>query len=600
MKGLNQGIIASIFLISVLSFSSCIYEPPDRITEIRSDFSPPDYVISQTIDFDSDTLYVWGRTMFNFSFLSSDQGISAVTFDFLGKNLSFESGSGSFNVDPAGFQDGSYTLTCKVFVHSGTGSLADHLGAEGYVYKKVFVLIVEGPGDSNFGFTHTTIENGFLRIHWKNFNRSYFDSYKITVRDSALNHFFSKTITDANVTSLIDSSFVGGSVNFSILVTCKDGDGNSRDFGSDEFTYRFPVKLSFNEEGDSLELNWTNIPFNHTIYSNQVSLGHIRSYTIKNPGLGYPVRYQISVAPVVKLLFDHQRYNLYGDFSSGIKSEVVFTRMDYSPDLDAFFTKDPMHVRKHDGNSLLLLGHYDYSWDYYDHTCLGLSPDKTRLFSTENGKLLQLNSSSLEFLKSDSIAPHTTGTKKPLLIHLLNDSLMLFSFNSWLTIYDYAIRDIIDQEPLETSDAAPYHLSVSSDGTFAANCGNGKLKVFRNNNNASLEIIYETSGSFLECIFDPDDPHNLLLVTETENYVVSLPGMERIHTVPETIKGYPVNFDPVTNCILFVSNRYNTLTVYDYKSGHIKYSGPHHGYFDEFYLGKNRIFHSSGYNIKIN
>jgi len=599
MKGLKQGILSSIFLITAFSFSSCIYDPPDRITEISSDFTPPDYVISQTIDFDKDTLYAWNKTNFNFSFASSDQAIYAVIFDFLGKTLSFENASGSFVVDPAGFQSGSYTLTCKVFVHSGTGSLADHLGAEGFVYKKDFVLILEGPGNANTGFTHVTIENGFLKIHWRKFDRPYFDSYTINVSDSALSHYFSRTIHDVNVTSLTDSSYVGGTVKFNLLVNCRDENGYPVNLGSHWFTYRFPIKMSFKEEGDSLTLNWTEIPFNHTIYINHEEIGRPRSYKTKNPGLGYPVRYQISVAPVAKLTYEFQRYNIYGDFLSGIKSDVTFTRMAYSPELNIFFTKDPMHVRSYDGNSLALLGHYDYSWDYYDQNSLALSPDRTLLFSTENGKLLQLNSNTLDLMKSDPIAPYASGTKKALLIHLLNERLMLLSFNSWLTIYDYVDQTIIDQEALEISQVEPYHLTVSADGSYAANCGNGKLKVFRNNNNSQLDLISETTGSFLECIFDPHNPGNLLLVTETENYFVSLPGMERIHTVPDTVKGFPVNFDPVSGYILFVSNRYNILTVYDYINGQVKFTAPHHGYYDEFYLGKNRIFHSGGYNIKI-
>lgn len=605
MKYLAKRITDIIFLLFTLSFLSCTYDPPERFTEVNSESAPPDYLLSQTIDFEKDTLFALDKTRFNFSFISSDQGIMAVTFNYLGKDLAFENGSGSFEVDPAGFQDGSYELICNVYVHSGTGSLADNLGAEGYVYTKKFVLIIERPGSTNIGFTHTTVENGFLRIHWKKFDRSYFDSYKISVSDSALNHYFEKTIYDADETYLVDSSFVGGSVKFRLLVTCTNGEGSKINFGSDEFIYRYPVRLSFIEKADSLMLKWTEIPFNHTIYyssnysPNPINLGLISSYKITNPGLGDPIQYLISVAPVMKLTWDHQRYNMYGLFSAGINSGLVFSRMSYSPGLDAFFTKDQMHVRKYNGNSLLLTGFYDYSWDYHDKNSLALSLDNSKLFSIENGNLLQLNSSTLELIKKSIVAPNASGIKRTLFIHILNDSMMYLSFNSWLTLYDYISETIIDQEAIESSPVDPYYLTVSKDGMFAANCGNGKLKVYRNNNNSSLDLIYETSGNFLECVFDPADIHNLLVVTDTDSYVLSCPGMETVYTIPESVKGYPVNFDPVTNYILFVSHRYNSLTVYDYKTGQVKFKRSHHGYYDEFYLGKNRIFHSGGYNIII-
>lgn len=601
MKTSLADMAVSVILLIAFGLSSCVYDPPEIFTEVSNEFTPPDYVINQTIDFEEDTLYAWNKTRFSFSFISSDQDIIAVTFNFPGNDLVFENSAGSFEVDPSELSDGSYEMTCKVYVSSGTGSLADKVGAEGYVYEKDFILIVERPGSTDLGFTHTTIDNGFLRIHWRKFDRSYFESYKITVYDSALYHFFTTTITDPETTSLVDSSFVGGSVKFTMLVTCKDGDGNKIDFGSDTYTYRYPLKLSFRTEGDSLTLSWTEIPFKHNIYysSAWINLGQVKQYKISDPGLGDVQQYQISVAPVVKLTWDHQRYNMYELFSSGIKSDVKFTRMKYSPELDAYFTKDPMHVRRHDGNSLLMTGFHDYSWDYYDHNCLALSSDKASLFSTVNGNLLQFNSSTLEVLKSEPVAPYATGTKSPLLIQILNDDMMFLSFNSWLTLYNYNTGIIVDQEALETSSAVPYNLSISADGIYAANCGNGTLKVFRNNNNASLELVYEASGTFLECIFDPVDVHNLLVVTEEGAFVLNCPEMVLVHTIPDTVKGYPVNFDPVTNNLLFVSHRYNTLTVYDYKAGQILFVSPHHGYFDEFYLGKNRIIHSGGYYLNI-
>jgi hypothetical protein len=132
-----------------------------------------------------------------------------------------------------------------------------------------------------------------------------------------------------------------------------------------------------------------------------------------------------------------------------------------------------------------------------------------------------------------------------------------------------------------------------------ANCSSSTLKVFRNTDNTKLEQIFETTGNFLECIFDPVNTNNLLIETTTNSYVLRCPDMETIAVIPDTVKGMAVNFDPVTNYLLFVSYTYKTMTVYDYEHNIIKYKCNHHGYFKDFYLANNTVFQKEGYNMNI-
>ena len=589
-----------IFIILVLSVFSCEYEPPEKFTHVEPNNSPPT-LTNQTLDFNSDTLYIWSATRFCFDFRSSDQPIEGITVEYLGKTSTFEGCSGYFDVDPANIQAGASKVRMNVYTHTGRGSLADVTGYESYVFSKEWTLVYETVASLKVKFTNVTVENGNLVVHWQKFKRPYFNCYKITATDSALNYSFSKVINDADSAFLIDPSFVGGSVKFSLLISFKKWDGTTMDYVSDNFTYRFPVKVTFDERPDSLTIHWTEIPFKHTvlIFSNQINLGSAKSYTIKAPGLGALASYQLAIKPTVKLTWDHQMYYVYTNYTMGSKSAMTFTRMAYFPEINSYLLKHAMYFRKFDGTTLGRLRSYDYSWDYYDDATIAFSPDYSQAFTTNNQNIVQLNSSTFGIISSKKFTPSAIKSYYFRLIKVLNDSLMYVATSNDFSIYNYNTCQVIYTMHISEISGSPFNLSVSNDGQYLANCNTTSLRVYRNSGDTSFVKIYETTGSFLECTFDPVNINNLLMQTTTNSYIFSCPDMQLVAEIPNSVKGMGVNFDPVTGYLLYVSATYGTVTVYDYQNGLIKFKCNHHGYFDEFYLANNTIFHQEGYNLNI-
>jgi hypothetical protein len=180
-------------------------------------------------------------------------------------------------------------------------------------------------------------------------------------------------------------------------------------------------------------------------------------------------------------------------------------------------------------------------------------------------------------------------------IKILNDSIMYLVYNSRIAIFNYKSNEIITFISIASGNGMPSQTTFSSDGKYVANCGDGVFRVFRNTNNTTLDLIYEAAGEYLECIFDPVNSENLLVVTIDKNNVLRCPGMEVLTEIPANIKGIPVNFDPITNYLLFVSTSANRITVYDYLNDVIKFSCNHHGLYTDFYLANNIIIHNSGY-----
>jgi hypothetical protein len=274
--------------------------------------------------------------------------------------------------------------------------------------------------------------------------------------------------------------------------------------------------------------------------------------------------------------------------------------MAFVPDLNAFFLKGPMFFRKYDGTSISKLLSYDYSWDYYNNTAFALSPDKSKAFTTIEQNIVQFNSSTFEKISTRKFGPSETTSSTFYQMHILNDSLMYIVYNSSIALYNNNSRTIIASLVKPNSSGGPYNITVSKDGQYIAICGGSFLKVYRNTDNMNLGLIYEATGNYLQCIFDPVNTYNLLLVTLEKAYVVQCPDMGLLYTIPGTIKGYAANFDPVTNYLLFVSSLSKTMTVYDYQHDIVKFRCFHHDAFAAFYLANNTIYHTSGYSLNTN
>ena len=604
-KFLRMGIRSLAVLIMLIVWHSCIYNPPEELTYVNPESADP-VITNQTLDLNKDTILIWSLTRLNFDLRSNGAIIWYVTFSYFDKSVQIGNTSGYIDVDPADYPDGTYKINMVVTTATGTGSLADHQNMELKTTTKEWVLIIERPYSQKVLFTHTSIENGFLKIYWDKLTSSYFHSYRIEVNDSALYHSFSRTIYDQDSTSLIDSSFVGGKVQFSLIISYYDDIGVLREWPADIYIYRYPIDLYIEEDLDTLTFSWPGIPFRHTIHltsslypNTDMDPGSDTLYKMAAPGVGGPLSYELSVDPVVDLTWDHQMYHVYKQYTIGTETEMTFSGMLYDPESNLYYLKDAMHLRKFDGLDFTLSGSYDYSWDYYDNSSIALSPDKNYVYTTVFQELIGLSSESFELIRKDGLSTSNDGTKSYHGMKILNDSIMYLVYNSRLAIYNYRSKEIINYILTSGGNGTPSQTTFSADGQYVANCGDGVFKVFRNTDNQSLDKIYEVTGDYWECIFDPVNTENLLVVSKQNNVILRCPDMEVLYTIPDNIKGMAVNFDPVTNYLMLVSTVYNTITVYDYQNDIIKFRCNHHNSYTDFYLANNIIFNNTGYYLNI-
>lgn len=247
---------AFIFIISACEFEpEGIYEVDvEPITEV------PD--INVNLNFSSDTIYVpiTGYTTLYYS--TPDSKVRFALFRLNNIQLSkIESTSGNFtfSFNPGQYQKGiPYELNVELFRSSGSGSLADKVNAEGFLFSKTFILYFLDDADTASQIIGVTPKNGSLRIEWEKFKGIGFRKYHI------FNSVFYKIdiIDDQNRTFLYDESYIGYNGDYYIVTETDNGTFTSRHVYYEE---GLPKAVAQKRDDLVIEVSWEKSKFENNI-----------------------------------------------------------------------------------------------------------------------------------------------------------------------------------------------------------------------------------------------------------------------------------------------------------------------------------------------
>ncbi len=218
MSKTKIAIIAINFIIPIFVFPGCEFKPDDLpLTEVNppQETGPP---IAMTLNNLIDTIRIGWKTDFSYSISGTPNKIYSVVLTFEGKLLHNYIGeygqTTSFSFDPADYNNGKYYLKIVILTSSGTGSIADMVGAEGYAYEHYWPVIIDRtlPERSrDLQIKATKIPEG-IKLSWSSFNHPNFISYQV------FRHYppFQQApvpiavINDPLITSYIDSTYWEG------------------------------------------------------------------------------------------------------------------------------------------------------------------------------------------------------------------------------------------------------------------------------------------------------------------------------------------------------------------------------------------------------
>ncbi|MGE5457705.1 MAG: hypothetical protein ACM3RX_05065 [Methanococcaceae archaeon] len=599
-------ILAGISIIFIVIISSCVFSPDkENFVELDQNVTAP-VISNQTLDLDADTIYVWKTTSFNFDLRSSKQKIRSVIINYGDKSKTFSYKTGSFEIDPSSLAEGISQMEMKIITESGTGSMADIYGAEGFEFKKTWVMVVERAVAPEIHIS-TSIENGYLKFSWNSMDKHYIRSLRYIIDNETNNSSYDRDNIDKKITSAIEPGYIGGKLNFRFFVNYQDVRGSYHS-AVENYQYEYPFSVSYKEDLDSITFSWPKSPFHYTAFydlfsTNSVEIKGDTSYSIPSPGLGYDVRYSISFKSDDQSENSNPKLSFYPTFSFGIKDKMPHNNVEYNAHLNAYFFKQDLNILLTDKN-LLSQAVYDKERSYWDSYTLAFSSDNTKLYSTVNGKLVTLDASALNVISSTSLSFSGDNIINTYVLKALNDQTMLIGYHCsdgyhfvLFNSLDGTVIDQSDKMPDDISSMGNYIMNVSPDGKYAAISYGKGLYLFEIVDNKQLILRYHDTKTCYNGLFDPKYPERLILNRVNDIALFNCSTLQIDKTI--SFAANPINFDPLTHNLLMVSYSKKKIYVYDYENDVIKFEMNHHGHAYDFKLINNIIFVNAGYHFDI-
>jgi hypothetical protein len=246
-------------------FSACYFHPSG---EFYKNIPPKDYTgLSINLTTASDTLYLDQTTQLSYNAITTSLPLVKIsaTLNDIEIYSTTSSSQGSFYILPNNYGTGTHQLKISLTVDSGTGSLIDKLGGEQVQVWRTFVVIIDvSPPATRTVSLDTT--GGTITVHWNAYTKWNFHYYKVYKGWYADNEFKSvtRTFNSKDQTSWNDSSYVGGRVQYSVVV---NENGSPSDV-----EYNWYPKFRFNIQNNVATIYWQKCVFYRNIEGQQFKL----------------------------------------------------------------------------------------------------------------------------------------------------------------------------------------------------------------------------------------------------------------------------------------------------------------------------------------
>lgn len=581
---------------------SCVFSTDnENVVDLNPDAIAPTIYNLNTI-LNEDTIYFWYNQQFTFDFQSSDQSIVGVKVFVNGDSLTFESSSGDFVLYPSDFPDANFSeLRIEVYTESGTGSLADKLHKEGFVFEKKWVLAINQTKDYNPNFRYSITQDGFLKLEWDRYPWSNFSSYNIGadypsfVINPMPGHYF----RDVENNFFIDSSYLGGPIEYNFTYYLE---GNSNYFLSDSVKLKVNIPLpviSFESTKDSLTILWTKSKLDgiYELNDSRYQFDYIHfssdedtSYTMANPGIGPDITFNLYTTSknwVVGYL--KSKVTVSKKWEIGKQSSLMYDKFILNPRMNFIYVAYGYNLSIFNEANLKQPWYNSFLKDYLraidfvdDSSKIAILTDRISFYNSRTMNLIQ------EF-------PVNFYTESGFL-KVVNDSLALFNNGAALISYNYRDSRILSSTPFST-----YYFAITNGVSigpglkwFVYASDNG-FCLLENTGDFQYEKRLESKDKCLGAIFDSQNENHLWIGKEDKLLLFDLQKMQVVQEYSDA-KGYLMNIDPYSNQLLLQSKTEKKIYLFNTKTQQVDYSSAYSNQWENsFYLLKNILYENSGY-----
>jgi len=302
---------ALIFILFILQ--SCTFEPKgEEFVKVDSSGTPPDVHVN--LNFATDTIYMRKEDAISFTYTLNGDKVNWAKFIINGRETEVQPNSnGTYRmpwvINDADAAIGIIPLELKIYTRSQTGSIADHIGAEGFLLSKKWTIVITDNIHLKSDIKKFEFVDGSLKIDWEMYKGVDFLSYKVyKYVDYSLNPLqLVATITSQQQNSFVDLTYHGEQSNYYILTNDNIRGASSLISGP------LPAVTASNTISGDIQLKWIKPPFFKNLKGYRFSYrdpsgimqqigettnSSVESYIVPSPIFGYNYEIYMSMIPL--------------------------------------------------------------------------------------------------------------------------------------------------------------------------------------------------------------------------------------------------------------------------------------------------------------
>jgi len=561
-----------IWISALLLLTSCEYELEN---ENFQNIQPPDSAHPFSIELTptNDTIRLFTRT--NFQYNINTFGLNLINGEFsLGEKQWWAySGDQDFYINPNEYTPGYYNLTLDAITNTGSGSLAEHFGAEGYKIEQKWPMIIDSRPAPELTPVKSITEDGYLKISWPKCDQYNFKSYQISF--SSYYNYASKTIYDPDSAFYIDSSYVGGE--FSFTISCNVyADNNQHSLAQRLSFYDSIPELKFEEMGlDSLRIFWDKSPYSCkyklkiSSYKDNFSIGPFSdtSYTVSHPGLNGLSVY-LYIYPNDTSFYE--RWPLQSNSTFALCDFILpnwpeyaynyFEKVVYSNAYDNMLVFDVTTaniINQREINNIIYQGLY--SCPTNSSKVAAASNDYIYIFENKD-------------LSNPTIIPYNSGSEGIDHFFLSDNNIIAIAKPNKYELYSVDTKSLIGS--IDINDYPIYSkwacITTSKNCEHACIVTLNGLSLYSIGNDGNISLSYHDDRQYVSAYFNINDPSQLFLTLKNSN-VLEIRNSEdfsltKVITCPSNLLVIE-NIDPETGYLLLTD--YTKLYILDINKGQV-------------------------------
>lgn len=277
-----------LILLSISILWGCEYHSDNEY--FREVQKPDSAVISINLDPSDKIIYLAGIQKFNYLAVTDSLKCYNVKVFVDTTTISDkDEGFGSFTLNSKDYADGHYTLTLVATTSSGSGSLADIVGAEGFLFSFSWDLVVDKSPPTAVQITDMYNDDGLLKIEWGKYDKGNFGWYEVikTVFSSSGIPYSSSigNVYDITQNYFHDNTYLGGKAQYEVRVVTplyKAATSEAKIYIDETIS----LQAEWLEE-DLVKLSWTKIKYHKALKELRIYQNYMTVFTTYSADTNY-------------------------------------------------------------------------------------------------------------------------------------------------------------------------------------------------------------------------------------------------------------------------------------------------------------------------